>query len=114
MTEKSTDQDWARWSKPLTHSYENRHEILQELAYQHWEKRGRPIGSPEVDWFAAEEALRSHRLASGVELGPGEDLYCSQTNLHFDRVKPNSCRALESDTYSPSKRFDGRSSSGSI
>jgi hypothetical protein len=68
--------DRGQWQKPLTHSYENRHEILQELAYQHWEKRGRPIGSPEVDWVAAEEALRSYLLASGVELGPGEDVYC--------------------------------------
>jgi hypothetical protein len=75
MTEQSTNPDWLQWSKPLTHSYECRHEIVQELAYQHWEKRGRPVGSPEVDWFAAEEALRSYLLASGVELTPGGDLY---------------------------------------
>jgi hypothetical protein len=75
MTEPSTNPDWMQWHKPLTHSYESRQEIVRELAYQHWEKRGRPIGSPEVDWFAAEEALRSYLLASGVELGPGEDLY---------------------------------------
>jgi len=75
MTENSQNQTWAQWRKPLTHSYECRHEIVRELAYQHWEKRGRPFGSPEVDWFAAEDALRSYLLASGVELGRGQDLY---------------------------------------
>ena len=27
------------------------------LAYQLWEGRGRPLGSPEIDWYAAESAL---------------------------------------------------------
>jgi len=36
---------------------EDRHELVAKLAYEHWEARGRPPGSPEVDWFAAEEAL---------------------------------------------------------
>jgi hypothetical protein len=75
MTENLTKSDSVQWSRPLTHSYESRQEIVQELAYQHWEKRGRPFGSPQVDWFAAEEALRSYLLSSGVELGPSEDLY---------------------------------------
>jgi len=75
MTENSQNQTWGQWRKPLTHSYECRHEIVRELAYQHWEKRGSPFGSPEVDWFAAEDALRSYLLASGVELGRGQDLY---------------------------------------
>ena len=39
-------------------------------------KKGRPLGSPEIDWFAAEKAVRSYLLASGIELGPGEGLYC--------------------------------------
>ena len=73
MTEQSKIGDWV----PLTHShcYESRHEMVEDIAHQHWEKRGRPFGSPEVDWFAAEEALRSDLLASGVELGPGGALY---------------------------------------
>lgn len=75
MTEHSTKLNWQHWSKPLTHSYESRHEIVRELAYQHWENRGRPLGSPEVDWFAAEEALRSYLSDSGVELGQGGSLY---------------------------------------
>jgi len=75
MIQESENEARGQWRKPLTHSYECRHEIVRELAYQHWEKRGRPFGSPEVDWFAAEEALRSYLLASGVELGQGGDLY---------------------------------------
>jgi hypothetical protein len=35
------------------------HEITAKLAYQFWEQRGRPFGSPEVDWFAAEKTLAS-------------------------------------------------------
>ena len=34
---------------------------VEILAYQFWEERGRPSGSPEVDWFRAERELR-HRL----------------------------------------------------
>jgi hypothetical protein len=62
--------------KPLTDFYgEDRHELVQKLAYQNWEKRGRPLGSPEVDWCAAEKHMRACLLASGIELWPDEDLY---------------------------------------
>jgi len=61
---------------PLTDFYgEDRHELVEKLAYQQWEKRGRPLGSPEIDWVAAEKAGRAYLLASGIELGPDEDLY---------------------------------------
>ena len=33
-------------------------ETVQLTAYYLWEQRGRPIGSPEVDWFQAEEQLK--------------------------------------------------------
>lgn len=33
------------------------HEVTAKLAYQLWERRGRPFGSPEVDWLAAERVL---------------------------------------------------------
>jgi len=36
---------------------ESRHEFVAKLAYQNWEGRGRPLGSPDIDWFAAEQAL---------------------------------------------------------
>ena len=36
---------------------EDPHSLTEKLAYEYWERRGRPIGSPEVDWFAAEKTL---------------------------------------------------------
>ena len=37
----------------------NRHDEIARLAYELWERRGRTLGSPEVDWYAAESALRA-------------------------------------------------------
>jgi len=31
---------------------------VARLAYQLWEERGRPFGSPDEDWFRAESFLR--------------------------------------------------------
>jgi hypothetical protein len=45
---------------------EDRHEFVAKLAYQLWEARGRPFGSPEIDWFAAERAVYSSLVASGL------------------------------------------------
>jgi hypothetical protein len=45
---------------------ESHHEFVARLAYQHWEGRGRPLGSPEVDWFAAEQAVYESLVASGL------------------------------------------------
>ncbi|MGA8272086.1 MAG: DUF2934 domain-containing protein [Candidatus Sulfotelmatobacter sp.] len=45
---------------------EDRHEFVAKLAYQLWEKRGRPFGPPEVDWFAAERAVYLSLLAAGL------------------------------------------------
>jgi hypothetical protein len=76
MTELPRSEDRVQRPKLLTDFYgEDRHELVQELAYQYWEKRGRPLGSPEIDWFAAEKAVHAYLLASGIELGPDEDLY---------------------------------------
>jgi Protein of unknown function (DUF2934) len=75
VIEVANNEAGGQWQKPMMHSYESRQEIVRELAYHHWEKRGRPFGSPELDWFAAEDALRSYLLASGMELGQGGNLY---------------------------------------
>ena len=45
---------------------EDRHEFVAKLAYKLWEERGRPFGSPEVDWSAAERAVYSALVASGL------------------------------------------------
>jgi hypothetical protein len=54
-------------------------EFLQKLAYESWEQRGRPVGSPEVDWQKAEERLGLYGLDSPVgpplsafSMGPSE------------------------------------------
>ena len=36
-------------------------EQIEVLAYQFWEERGRPEGSPEDDWFRAENQLATNR-----------------------------------------------------
>jgi len=45
---------------------EDRHEFVAKLAHKLWEQRGRPFGSPEVDWFAAEQAVYASLAASGI------------------------------------------------
>ena len=45
---------------------EDRHDVVAKLAYKLWEERGRPLGSPEVDWFAAERAMYSALVTSAV------------------------------------------------
>ena len=39
-----------------------REQDIAALAYGLWEARGCPEGSPEIDWFAALEQLRSRDL----------------------------------------------------
>jgi hypothetical protein len=34
-------------------------ESIERLAYQLWEERGRPWGTPDLDWFAAEQEISS-------------------------------------------------------
>ena len=46
--------------------YESRHEFRARLAYKFWVQRGSPLGSPEVDWFAAEQAVYESLVASGT------------------------------------------------
>lgn len=36
-------------------------EEIATRSYELWQERGCPIGSPEVDWFQAEEELRNRR-----------------------------------------------------
>lgn len=47
-------------------AYEDRHEFVERLAYKLWAQRGRPFGSPDVDWFAAEQAVYASLVASGM------------------------------------------------
>lgn len=53
---------------------EDRRELVARQAYKLWEERGRPLGSPEVDWFAAERAVYSALVSSGMIDRSGVDL----------------------------------------
>jgi hypothetical protein len=53
---------------------EDRHEFVAKVAYKFWEERGRPFGSPDVDWFAAERAVYSSLVASGLVATSANDL----------------------------------------
>jgi hypothetical protein len=51
---------------------------VERLAYRLWEERGRPAGSPHIDWFQAEQLLRKRdspmRLPfSSILMGPVEN-----------------------------------------
>lgn len=54
------DIHWVADPAGLFDSRPNEAEI-SALAYDLWERRGRPFGSPEVDWFEAENRLNSSR-----------------------------------------------------
>lgn len=41
---------------------------VARLAYEMWQQRGCPFGSPEVDWFAAEQAMAASRTESEADL----------------------------------------------
>ena len=41
---------------------ETRQSMIAERAYRYWEERGRPLGSPEIDWFRAEMELCFYKV----------------------------------------------------
>ncbi len=56
------------------------HREIANLAYELWERRGRPLGSPEIDWHAAECALGVRNSPEefslpGVRFEPEEGSY---------------------------------------
>ena len=55
-------------------SYESRHEFVEKLAHKLWEQRGRPLGSPDVDWVAAEQAVYASLVASGMITASPDDV----------------------------------------
>jgi hypothetical protein len=42
------------------------HEEIARLAYSYWQARGCPIGSPEEDWYRAENDLRQPIAAAAA------------------------------------------------
>jgi hypothetical protein len=50
--------------KDLTHDRRTLYEQVSDLAYRLWDARGRPLGSPQVDWFLAERLVNEYRQDS--------------------------------------------------
>jgi hypothetical protein len=46
-----------------------RHYDVELLAFKYWQDRGEPFGTPEVDWFRAEEELKrsAHNTDSALK-----------------------------------------------
>lgn len=45
-------------AEKLAHDISARRQKVAALAYELWKSRGSPEGSPEVDWFQAEQQLQ--------------------------------------------------------
>ena len=46
------------------HDVQQRHHSIELRAYQLWEQRGRPWGTAEIDWFAAEREISEDHHAN--------------------------------------------------
>ena len=62
----------------MTRAYS--HDEIAKLAYELWLRRGRPFGSPEIDWYAAKSGLgvpdsRDEFMLPGVRFEPEERAY---------------------------------------
>jgi hypothetical protein len=64
MVKSKTDVERALPHEPMMDKQ------IAQLAYHYWEERGRPFGSPEVDWYRAiEELNREQPLHASVHYG---------------------------------------------
>ena len=43
-------------------------QLTEKLAYEYWQRRGCPLGSPEIDWAAAEKTVAASFKYWGDEL----------------------------------------------
>ena len=62
--EFQTDSEKSQRSAPVDQ------EEIARIAYALWQSRGCPDGSPEQDWFAAEEELRASYESPGEQGAP--------------------------------------------
>jgi hypothetical protein len=63
-------------------AYESHYEFVARLAYKLWVQRGRPLGSPDVDWFAAEKAVHESLAASGMIRPSSNDPQSIKEEIH--------------------------------
>jgi len=64
MSQQATKQATAAEEKLQPTAAGPAHEEIAVLAYQLWEGRGRPEGTPEEDWLNAEKVLATKSSAS--------------------------------------------------
>ena len=65
---------------------EDRHELVAKMAYKLWEEWGRPFGSPEVCWFAAERAVYLSLVASGLVTPSASDLQHISAKIYRQQI----------------------------
>jgi Protein of unknown function (DUF2934) len=41
---------------------------IADLAYRYWEQRGRPVGSPDIDWHSAAHDVDRERMRHELAL----------------------------------------------
>ena len=63
-------------------AYESHYEFVARLAYKLWEQRGSPLGSPGVDWLAAEKAVYASLAASGMITRSSNDPQIIREEIH--------------------------------
>jgi len=71
-------QDFETRNSTKTMNEQDTHQQrIERLAYQLWQERGSPLGSPEDDWFRAENEFRREAspalLLSEFAMGPVEE-----------------------------------------
>jgi hypothetical protein len=98
---------------PVAHAGPS-HEEIARRAYQLWEERGGPHGSPEEDWHRAQRELRvrSGALPRRVQAGKKSSARAANAQLLHPKLK---CGALDSKTssrsvwprYKPIASFEG-------
>ena len=59
--ESSTSKVSRPMAAPPTDAVALSSREVEDLAYELWQQRGCPEGSPEEDWFAAEQTLRKRK-----------------------------------------------------
>jgi len=73
-----TTANWQQWISdlPLPRADTGMlpsHDAIARLAYANWQARGCPHGSPELDWFQAEQELRRQMENGASKLDPTND-----------------------------------------
>ena len=64
---RQTNEPLAAAGDDLTsEEFASEHERIAQLAYSYWQERGCPQGSPEEDWFRAEQVFQLGKLAKQV------------------------------------------------